>query len=46
MKLDEDSGVYTVEWHFFTSRNNTVGPDVALLERLQRLGIRFTLWVA
>ena len=46
MKLDADSGVDTVEWHFFTSRNNTVGPDVALLERLERLGIPFTLWVA
>ena len=46
MKLDKDSGVDTVEWHFFTSRNNTVGPDVALLERLERFGIPFTLWVA
>ncbi|WP_166783869.1 hypothetical protein [Cryobacterium sp. Hz9] len=46
MKLDEDTGIDTVEWHFFTSRNSTVGPDVALLERFERLGIPFTLWVA
>jgi hypothetical protein len=23
----------SVEWHFFTSYNNTLGPDVALLKR-------------
>ncbi|WP_338419169.1 DNA/RNA non-specific endonuclease [Cryobacterium breve] len=46
MKNDSKSGVGIVEWQFFTSHNNTVGPDVALLERLERLGIPFTLWVA
>ena len=44
MTNDHLSDVLSVEWHFFTS--NTLGPDVALLERLARLGIPFTLWVA
>lgn len=43
---DPSSQILSVEWHFFTGKNNTVGPDVALLERLARLGIPFTLWVA
>ncbi|WP_146069989.1 hypothetical protein [Cryobacterium sp. Y29] len=46
MKLDKNTGIETVEWHFFISHNNTLGPDVALLERLNCLGIPFTLWVA
>ena len=46
MTNDPSSQILSVEWHFFTGNNNTLGPDVALLERLSRLGIPFTLWVA
>ncbi len=46
MRKDPLGDVLSVEWHFFTSNNNTLGPDVELLKRLGELSIPFTLWVA
>jgi len=42
---DRTSGVESVEWHFFTHSNNSLGPDPALLDRLERQGIGYTTWV-
>lgn len=40
------SNIDTVEWHFFTSARDHVGPDLALLAELQRVNMPFVLWVA
>ena len=43
---DSTSGVTNVDWVFFTSTNDTLGPDQLLLKNLISRGQRFELWVA
>ncbi len=46
MVADEGSGVLKITWQFFTSTNNTIGPDQRLLELLTKYNQPFILWVA
>jgi hypothetical protein len=39
------SGISDIEWHFFPSDRNRLGPDVDLLGALKDAGIPFTIWV-
>ncbi len=43
---DINSPVSKVTWQFFTSANNTIGPDQRLLDLLGELNLPFILWVA
>lgn len=42
----EERGVLKITWQFFTSANNTIGPDQRLLELLAEYNLPFVLWVA
>jgi len=46
MKNTLGNGIDTIEWHFFTSTKDHIGPDVKLLEELNRVGMPFTLWIS
>jgi len=46
MKADPTNDIKSIEWHFFTSGKNHIGPDVELLKELKRVNMPFTLWVS